>query len=117
MAFVSGNGRTWDPDTGWELVSVEKVAGLEKFRLSHPERDIIEFSGDYFEALKLPETNALGKHLVLRRFELYTWRTNSSMEVEKQKELIKQALTAFGIVYNGPIGPVEIVFDIEVDPL
>jgi hypothetical protein len=114
MAFKAdrARGRTWDPDTGWELYREPAPPMYAIFRLNHPEHAQIRFNGKY----SVEDTGRLTSEG--RQIAQLTYRIDginerlTSKATAAQKQLIEAALRAYGFLNDGPNGdPFEVIFE------
>jgi hypothetical protein len=102
--------RTWDPDPGWEIFDVTKGPDYPTFVLRHPTRPAIQFWGETLVIEDMPGVTPLGHPMRRKVFKVHDINGPPRNASEEQKNLIEQALFAYGGRHNGPCGPVEVLY-------
>lgn len=113
MAFKSDSHarRTWDPETGWELIEKTVGPGYPTFLLQHPQHSSVEFWGRVLSSENISGVGRHGGPLCRTVFEVRSVAGYPGARATKdQRELIEAALAAFGALHNGPIGPLEVIY-------
>lgn len=107
MTFKSDSKklRTFDEERGWEL-SVESRSGGEnhQFKLSNVNGERFSFVG-ILDAVEKVE-DAPGEYL--KRWRI---RLGRGADWDRHRQLIEDALMAYGTVFNGPSGPILCSFE------
>lgn len=111
MAFQSDYKalRTWDPDSGWELFDVRRGPGYLAYELRNPRSPTLNF---WCKALALERVEGethLGHPRYARKEHVHFMSAQLPSQTEKQ--LIQDALNAYGSLHNGPLGPLELTWD------
>lgn len=108
MAFRSDRAakRTWDPETGWELFEVPRHPGM--FELRHPTNAPIQFWREIVSVEKIEE-GGVTRWLQNVRVKRVNERTGDRA-TPMERQLIEAALLAYGVVHNGPTGPINATY-------
>lgn len=111
MAFKSDypSKRTWDPDEGWELFDVTSGPEHKNFELRHNERGTL-----YFWCVKVALESIEGVTDLGHRKLAQTIRVNfmsAKGPTEEERQLVHDALCAFGYLHNGPLGPLRLIWN------
>lgn len=122
MAFRSDleARRTWDPDSGWELTAQPamfvKDGETDNFWLRHPEEGHLWVQGRVASSTPLGP-DATGKKRFARVYRVTSMgfyfedRGRRRKPMPEHKRLFVEALDHFGVFHNGPVGPLEVIFD------
>lgn len=112
MSFVSNRIelRTYDPETGWELVR-DRSRGPDHpgFCLKHPTQGEFKFWGKrgVRNTGGLLPDGALEAEVSWLIMDI-EGHPNDAPQI--RKDLITAALTAHGMIHNGPVGPTNVKF-------
>lgn len=112
MAFKSDYEakRTWDPDSGWELYNMTRgPPEYLKFLLRHPTEPSIEFVVKVIAVERIDGQGSRGQPLFKSTVEVKSVNARvGDRASEGQRHLIEEALYAYGVLHNGPSGPVDV---------
>jgi hypothetical protein len=96
--------RTFDVPSGWELLVEARSGKNHKFRMLHADGTSFVFVGvlESVEAVQGSPDQCL---------KIWRLLLGSGSEWSARKQLIEEALVAYGTVFNGPNGPVSCLFE------
>lgn len=111
MAFQSDYEakRTWDPDSGWELFRVTRGPDYPAYELRHPKSQSLNFWCKRLALERVEGETHLGHPRYARKEHVHFMSAHLPSLAERQ--LIHDALNAFGSLHNGPLGPLELTWD------
>lgn len=111
MAFQSDYKakRTWDPDSGWELFDVTREPGYPAYELRHPRSQTLNFWCKRLALERVEGETHLGHPRYARKEHVNFMSAQQPPQAERQ--LIHDALNAYGFMHNGPVGPLELTWD------
>jgi hypothetical protein len=110
MPFKSDYGakRTFDSESGWELFDVTMGPDFPHFELRHPQHPTISFWCKRIAREQVEGTTARGAPKYSRTVQVTLM--SSRLVSAEQKSLIQDALDAYGMLHDGPIGPLKLTF-------
>lgn len=111
MAFQSDFKamRTWDPDSGWELFDVTCGPGYPAYELRRPKSQTLSFWCKRLALERVEGETHLGHPRFARREHVNFMSAQTPSQAERQ--MIYDALNAYGSLHNGPLGPLELTWD------
>jgi hypothetical protein len=116
MAFQSDYKakRTWDPDSGWELFDVTRGPGHPAYELRHPNSQTLSFWCKRLALERVEGETHLGHPRYARKEHVNVMSVKPPSGAERQ--MIHDALNAYGSLHNGPLGPLELSWDESRSP-